>query len=123
MKEGGVQQGPPRLVEGGCSLEVIDTGCGIPPKELQRIFEPFFTTKTRGSGLGLAIARRVIEEHGGQIYAKSRHGEGTTFHICLPVQIRKPGTEEVIETIGSAQPLVDRDDPFVSPDARARAHS
>lgn len=120
MKEGGVLQVATRFEEGCCSLEVADTGCGIAPKELKRIFEAFFTTKTRGTGLGLAFAKRVVEEHGGQIYARSEIGQGTTFHICLPVQTRKPATEEVIETIGSARPLVDRDDPFVSPDARAR---
>ncbi|MCB9785011.1 MAG: GAF domain-containing protein [Candidatus Omnitrophica bacterium] len=120
MKEGGVLEVRTKFEDGCCSLEVADTGCGIPKKELHSIFEPFFTTKTRGTGLGLAFAKRVVEEHGGQIYAKSECGQGTTFHICLPIQMKRPATEDVIESMGLAHPLVDRDDPFVSFDARGR---
>ncbi|MCA9414575.1 MAG: PAS domain-containing sensor histidine kinase, partial [Candidatus Omnitrophica bacterium] len=108
MKEGGVLEVRTKFEDGCCSLEVADTGCGIPKKELHSIFEPFFTTKTRGTGLGLAFAKRVVEEHGGQIYAKSECGQGTTFHICLPIQTRRPATEDVIESMGLAHPLVDR---------------
>ena len=63
-----------------------DTGCGIPPENLERIFEPFFTTKQEGhgTGLGLAIAYGIVERHGGTIKAESRPGEGTTFTVWLP---------------------------------------
>ena len=66
-------------------LEVSDTGNGIPPEHLSRIFEPYFSTKRTGMGLGLAIVRNIIEQHGGQIAARSRPGEGTAFTIRLPV--------------------------------------
>jgi two-component system sensor histidine kinase AtoS len=50
-----------------------------------KIFEPFFSTKEEGIGLGLPIARRIVEEHGGEIQVESRSGEGTTFTVTLPL--------------------------------------
>jgi signal transduction histidine kinase/ActR/RegA family two-component response regulator len=69
-------------------LEIADTGPGIPPHHLNRIFDPFFTTKEvgQGTGLGLSICYGVIQEHRGRIWAESRTGSGTIFHIMLPVQ-------------------------------------
>ena len=66
---------------------VSDTGKGIPDDSLKKIFDPFFTTKEvgAGTGLGLSISYGIIKEHGGNIYAKSRPGEGATFIIELPV--------------------------------------
>jgi signal transduction histidine kinase len=46
------------------SIEVEDTGTGIPPELQQRVFDPFFTTKETGTGLGLSIAARTVERHG-----------------------------------------------------------
>jgi two-component system NtrC family sensor kinase len=65
-------------------LEFTDTGCGIPPENLERLFEPFFTTKRHGTGLGLAISYGIIERHNGNIAVKSKVGEGTTVTIKLP---------------------------------------
>jgi len=67
-------------------LEIKDSGPGIPEDQQKQLFEPFFTTKQNGSGLGLAIARKIMTEHGGRIEVASGPGEGTAFHICLPVQ-------------------------------------
>ena len=77
------------------AVSFADTGCGIPPENLERVFEPFFTTKQEGhgTGLGLAIVYGIIERHGGTIKADSRLGEGTTFTVCLPVK----GAEEAVE--------------------------
>ncbi len=74
-------------------LSVRDSGCGIPPEVLERIFEPFFTTKDvgKGTGLGLSVVHGIITAHGGKIAVASRPGEGTTFHIRLPVS---PAEEE-----------------------------
>jgi signal transduction histidine kinase len=68
-------------------ISVADNGKGISPENLTRIFDPFFTTKPvgEGTGLGLAISQQIIQQHGGEIQVESRIGEGTRFHIRLPV--------------------------------------
>jgi signal transduction histidine kinase len=68
-------------------VEVSDSGCGIPPENLERIFRPFFTTKPVGvgSGLGLSVCQRIITAHGGDISVDSVVGRGTTFRIVLPL--------------------------------------
>ena len=68
------------------SVQVIieDTGMGIAEENMKRLFEPFFTTKPTGTGLGLAITRRILQQHQGEIIAKSLIGKGTTFTIILP---------------------------------------
>ncbi|MCS7232097.1 MAG: ATP-binding protein [Elusimicrobiota bacterium] len=69
-------------------IEVSDTGCGIPQKDIGKIFEPFFSTKAKGTGLGLAVVRRIIEErHNGKIEVSSKEGEGTSFIVKLPRNI------------------------------------
>ncbi|MBP1622634.1 MAG: hypothetical protein H6Q07_654, partial [Acidobacteria bacterium] len=68
-------------------IQIADTGVGIPEKDMSRLFEPFFTTrKGKGVGLGLSVAYGIIQEHGGSIYVQSKIGEGTTFHVKLPVR-------------------------------------
>ncbi|QRN96781.1 HAMP domain-containing protein [Archangium violaceum] len=69
------------------TVEVRDTGCGIPADKLERIFEPFFTTKPvgQGSGLGLSVCQRIISSHGGDISVESEVGRGTTFRVSLPM--------------------------------------
>ena len=72
--------------EGDCfSVEVSDTGKGIPRNKFKDVFMPGFTTKSRGWGLGLSLAKRIVEEyHGGRIFVKnSELGKGTTFRIEL----------------------------------------
>jgi signal transduction histidine kinase len=67
-------------------IEIIDEGPGIPEHDLPRIFEPFFTTKATGAGLGLAVVKRIVEDHGGHVWASPRSkGPGTTFCFRLPV--------------------------------------
>jgi len=71
---------------GSVVLEVRDTGCGIPPENLERIFEPFFTTKPigEGTGLGLSVCHNIITAMGGTIQVESEVGRGTIFRITLP---------------------------------------
>jgi signal transduction histidine kinase len=73
--------------DGGCALEVEDTGCGIPTTVLPRIFDPFFTTKGtgEGTGLGLSVSLGIIERHGGHISVESEVGKGTIFTVQLPL--------------------------------------
>ena len=68
-------------------IQVKDNGCGMDKETLRQIFDPFFTTKKGGedTGLGLALAEQIITSHKGYIYAESKKGEGSTFHIYLPV--------------------------------------
>ena len=68
-------------------IVITDSGCGIPPDDLQRIFDPFFTTKGvgKGTGLGLSVSHGTIEAHGGTIEVESTVGKGTEFRIYLPI--------------------------------------
>ena len=65
---------------------IEDTGKGIPEDDIERIFDPFYRcdAEKSGVGLGLAIVKNIIEGHGGQIWAESVVGKGSTFHILLP---------------------------------------
>ena len=71
--------------EGKVSIDISDTGKGLPKSRMQRVFQPGFTTKKRGWGLGLTLAKRIIEiYHGGRIFVKaSELDKGTTFRIVL----------------------------------------
>jgi len=79
-------------------VRVSDSGCGIPPEEIDRIFEYGFTTKPGGSGQGMSIAKQIIEDNGGTISVESRIGAGTTFTICLRPQ--EPKASTVFEAAG-----------------------
>ena len=80
-------------------FEVSDTGSGITPEDLPHIFDRFWradrarTRSSGGAGLGLAIARRIVEAHGGEIWATSAPGQGTTLTFSLPL------ADEVAEEI------------------------
>jgi len=71
-------------------IEVTDTGIGIPPEDMPRIFDEFYRGKdvdTKGAGLGLAIAKKIVEAHGGEIWAESPYSEGekgSKFTFTLP---------------------------------------
>jgi len=74
----------------GIHFIVEDTGPGIPEEDLPHIFERFYQGKTQegrvyvGSGIGLALAKRVIDDHGGTMWAESTLGKGTALHFILP---------------------------------------
>ncbi len=77
-------------------IEIEDNGKGIAQKDLPRIFERFYRTDTSrnsaqgGSGIGLSIVKKIIEDHGGYIWATSREGEGTCMHFVLRKYIELP---------------------------------
>jgi signal transduction histidine kinase len=81
------------LQPGTLQVTVSDTGRGIPPADLPHLFERFYRSKNqrespdgrRGHGLGLAIAREIVRAHGGEIWATSELGRGTTFVFTLPI--------------------------------------
>lgn len=74
---------------------VKDTGIGIAPEDQARIFEEFsqadgsHTREFGGTGLGLAIAKKLIQMHDGQIWVRSRSGEGSTFFVALPADVKE----------------------------------
>ena len=69
-------------------IEMADTGCGIPPENMEKIFDPFFTTKelAKGTGLGLAITMGIVRSHNGFLTASSEVNKGTTFKVYLPAE-------------------------------------
>jgi len=69
---------------GRITIEIIDTGHGIPDRIRDKVFGPFFSTKEDGSGLGLVVTRRIIDQHGGTIEFVSEPGKGTDFSIHIP---------------------------------------
>jgi signal transduction histidine kinase len=73
------------------TLEIADTGSGIPAQVLPSIYQPFFTTRQEGTGLGLAIAKRYVEQNGGSLEISSHPG-GTTVRVELPVATRAEAT-------------------------------
>lgn len=75
-----------RLQDSMAEIAILDRGAGIEKQHLESIFNPFFTTKPNGVGLGLAIVSKIVDEHGGSMRVESQPGEGSAFHIFLPVQ-------------------------------------
>ena len=86
-----------RLIADGMSssvvtIEVQDTGCGMPEEDVQKAFEPFFTTKAvgKGTGLGLFLSRESVVAHGGSLAMTSEIGCGTIVTMTLPAMQREP---------------------------------
>ncbi len=86
-----IRDGGTEMIE----LELRDDGPGIPEDMMGRFFEPYVTTKTKGSGLGLAIVKKIVEEHGGIIWAENPPGGGAAVVIRLPLRnpLRRNGEE------------------------------
>jgi PAS domain S-box-containing protein len=89
MPRGGWLSISTRVSESGrtATVEIGDTGSGIPADQLSRIYDPFFTTKEfgKGTGLGLSITYGIVQEHGGTMTCESIVGQGTRFTLALPL--------------------------------------
>lgn len=86
MPKGGTITVRAGRMNGYVSIEVSDSGIGIPELDRHRIFDPFFTTKgVQRSGLGLSISYGIIHRHRGEIRVDSQEGVGTTIEIRLPI--------------------------------------
>lgn len=98
----------------GC-IEIIisDTGCGIPPENLERIFDPFFTTKGvgHGTGLGLSVSYGIIQSHNGDISVSSDPGKGASFTISLPKPQKPPASAPGSEPPPQSSEQLPRSDP------------
>jgi len=74
--------------ENKVEIDVSDNGNGIPQRVIDKIFQPFFTTKPTGEGTGLGLSLSydiIVKGHSGELRVKTREGEGTVFHIQLPI--------------------------------------
>jgi nitrogen fixation/metabolism regulation signal transduction histidine kinase len=102
VRTAAVEVGERQLVE----LQVLDNGNGFDEANLGQIFEPYVTTKTRGTGLGLAIVKKIVEEHGGMIWAANRPEGGGCMTLRLPVFSEGPAatTRTAIDGRGASQP-------------------
>ena len=92
--------------DGTLMIAVSDTGIGLPAEELERIFAPFVqadgsaTRKYEGTGLGLSLTRKLVELHGGRIWAESEGpGRGSTFRVILPL------AGEIASSTGTKMPI------------------
>jgi signal transduction histidine kinase len=84
MPKGGTLAITTNKTESHVEIVFSDTGSGMPEESMKKIFTPLFTTKAKGIGMGLAICKKIVEQHGGTIGAKSKAGQGTAFTIRLP---------------------------------------
>lgn len=98
-------------------LSFIDQGTGIDEKDLRKIFDPYFTTKQFGNGLGLTSAFSMIKNHQGHIAVDSKLGQGSSFHLYLPVAQMAPRiTDTKVSTMpirGEGRILVMDDEPAI----------
>jgi signal transduction histidine kinase len=76
--------------DNNATIEVSDTGLGIPEQDLPHIFDAFYRVRQgeyesiEGSGLGLSIVKTIVEQHGGKVKVESKPGQGSTFWVILP---------------------------------------
>jgi light-regulated signal transduction histidine kinase (bacteriophytochrome) len=88
-------------------FSVSDNGQGFDQQYAERIFALFQRLQTRdveGTGMGLSISRKIVERHGGRIWAESTPGVGSTFHFSLPVSLELPRHGSGIQTKTVEQP-------------------
>jgi two-component system cell cycle sensor histidine kinase/response regulator CckA len=113
-------RGPGTLL-GWQRLTVRDNGLGMAPEVRERIFEPFYTTKEvgQGTGLGLSTVWQVVHDCGGRVEVDSAPGQGTAFHVFLPVQpvpvpAAGPPKPQSRSPLGSARILLVEDEEYVA---------
>lgn len=92
------------------TIQVADSGIGIPPRELERIFDRFHQVEDGsgrsrgGTGIGLALVKELVELHGGRVDVQSAQGQGSTFTVTLPADGPVPGTDRVQEGAERPEP-------------------
>ena len=93
MPKGGTLTISSQIIDENLSLQFSDSGEGMSEDTLHKIWVPLFTTKAKGIGFGLSICKRIVEAHGGRIFAESTIGKGTTITVALPSSAQ-PFTEK-----------------------------
>jgi signal transduction histidine kinase len=107
MPQGGTLSVSARREDEIVTTEIQDQGGGIPPEIQDKIFELYFTTKKGGSGIGLAQTYQIMQWHYGSLDFESVMGQGTKFHLRLPLAEARAESsisgngEGVAETLGS----------------------
>ncbi|MCU0251715.1 MAG: ATP-binding protein [Vicinamibacterales bacterium] len=104
--------------EGWASIEIEDTGPGIPPDDLAHVFERFYrggqeAGSMPGAGIGLALAKECVDLHGGQIRAENRPGGGARFTVRLRTTPAEPGADPA--TASLVEPAVGPGEPAAEP--------
>lgn len=99
-------------------VNFADTGPGMSPQQTEKIFEPFQSQFEGGTGLGLAIVYQIVQAHDGQVWARSKQGQGTTFVLRL-----KKSAEHLADKDSEAVPLTMPANPTLAAAARAGAGS
>jgi PAS domain S-box-containing protein len=79
--------------DGMLTLKITDTGSGMTEEQARNVFEPFYTTKSQGLGLGMPYARKIIEQHHGEIKIESIQHQGTSIEVKLPSEYHDAATE------------------------------
>ena len=87
---------------GSLRLRFADTGPGIPPEDREKVFTPFYSTKATGFGLGLAITKKIVEDHGGRVFATDGTSPGTVVVMELP----EPGTRDSANGTRATEPAI-----------------
>lgn len=85
MGKGGVLMIRTQTFDQEVRVRIADDGHGIPRELLQKVWTPFYTTKTQGTGLGLSLVLRIIDDHHGKLFIRSRVNQGTVIDIRFPV--------------------------------------
>ncbi|MDZ4768984.1 MAG: ATP-binding protein [Chloroflexota bacterium] len=96
-----------KMTDRRASLEVLDTGYGVPESEQKRLFQAFSRIRTRdtvnivGTGLGLHLVKKIVERHGGAIVFQSQPGVGSCFGFSLPLAPSEPRSQRSVRPMGA----------------------
>ena len=85
MNKGGILMIRTQTFDQEVRVRIADDGHGIPRELLHKVWTPFYTTKTQGTGLGLSLVLRIIDDHHGKLFIRSRVGLGTVIDIRFPI--------------------------------------
>ncbi|WP_434685741.1 PAS domain S-box protein [Pseudanabaena minima] len=102
-------------------FQVVDTGIGIAPKDLQLLFQPFVQVDSalnrqyEGTGLGLALVKQIVELHGGQVTVESELGKGSRFTFALPYEFSLSSIAESESTAASSLPQIATPENVIAP--------
>jgi signal transduction histidine kinase len=106
MPDGGTLYVSTKRENGSAILTIRDSGIGMTEEEIRNCFVPFFTTKANGVGLGMALAKKIIDQHEGNISVSSQPGRGTEFRICIPLNAKGSEFEEVLASLVGVEDII-----------------